>query len=164
MANNANEKALENSVKALSKSVDDVLEKARMNDELSAENEKFIKLFEDKSFVEKFNATEDATKVKELFAENGVDISVEEINEIKSASKKLEEKIISSSGELDDNALEGVAGGNSWNVFDFFSSINNRPSVCEAVAIEASVVCKFPSAISDTVLCGTAMPDGMKFL
>ena len=120
MANNANEKALENSVKALSKSVDDVLEKARMNDELSAENEKFIKLFEDKSFVEKFVATEDAAKAKELFAENGVDISVEEINEIKSASKKLEEKIISSSGELDDNALEGVAGGNSWNVFDFF--------------------------------------------
>ena len=60
MANNANEKALENSVKALSKSVDDVLEKARINDELSAENEKFIKLFEDKSFVEKFVATKDA--------------------------------------------------------------------------------------------------------
>ena len=161
MANNANEKALENSVKDLSKSVDDVLEKARMNDELSAENEKFIKLFEDKSFVEKFVATEDAAKAKELFAENGVEISVDEINEIKSASKKLEEKIISSGGELDDDTLEGVAGGSSWNVFDF---LNNRTLVYEAVAIKESVVCKFPSAISDTVLCGTTMPDGIKFL
>lgn len=164
MNNNVNEKAVENAVKTLNKSVDNAVESARMSGELSAENEKFIKLFDDKSFVEKFVAADDSAKAKELCAENGVDISEEEINEIKAASKKLEKKIMSASDELDDDALESVSGGSSWNVFNMINpgvAGNNSSSVCEAVAIKATVVCTLPSVFKGT---SAPLPGGIKYL
>ena len=163
MKNNVNEKAVENAVKTLSKSVDNAVESARMSGELSAENEKFIKLFDDKSFVEKFVAADDSAKAKELCAENGVDISEEEINEIKAASKKLEKKIMSASDELDDDALESVAGGSLWNIFNMISTVsgNNSSSVCNAVAIKATVVCTLPSGFKGT---SSPLPGGIKYL
>jgi len=70
-------------------------------------NEKLNTLLEDQDFIEKLTNTETDTEVQALLAENGVELTLEEIN----AVKKGVEARISEEGELSEDDLENVAGG-----------------------------------------------------
>lgn len=69
--------------------------------------EKMNELFQDETFVEKLLNKETDVEVKELLAENGVEISLEEI----SAIKKTVEARLENDSELSEDDLENVAGG-----------------------------------------------------
>ncbi len=70
-------------------------------------NEKLTELLKDQAFVEKLIAQETDTDVKALLAENGVDLSLQEIAKIKQGI----ESQIEGNAELSDDDLENVAGG-----------------------------------------------------
>jgi len=70
-------------------------------------NEKLNTLLEDQDFIEKLTSAETDAEVQALLAENGVELTLEEIN----AVKKGVEARISEDGELSEDELENVAGG-----------------------------------------------------
>lgn len=69
--------------------------------------EKINELFQDETFVENLLSKETDIEVKALLAENGVEISLEEI----SAIKKTVEARLENDSELSEDDLENVAGG-----------------------------------------------------
>ncbi len=74
---------------------------------MAIENAVLSKLMEDKAFVEKMLAQENPEAVRSLFAENGVEFTLEEVLEIGRALDQL----TNPGDELDENALEDVSGG-----------------------------------------------------
>lgn len=68
--------------------------------------EKIDALLENKDFVSKLMSCKEAVSLKALFAENGIELTAEQCEAvIKSLSAAVAD------GELDDAALEEVAGG-----------------------------------------------------
>lgn len=67
------------------------------------------KLFEDESFVSKFNNTEDFESIKKLFAENSLTLSDDELKEFLTAVVNGADQ--KESGELTAEEMENVAGG-----------------------------------------------------
>lgn len=70
-------------------------------------NEKLIKLLENRDFVEKILNMKTDEEVKNEFKSNGVDLTDEEILEIKKAYGQIVEKL----EKLDDSTLEKLSGG-----------------------------------------------------
>jgi hypothetical protein len=70
--------------------------------------EKFNKLMEDKAFVEKMLGQETQEDVQKLFAENGVEMTMEEVGQLGETLNKCFDKL---GDELDESALEDVSGG-----------------------------------------------------
>ena len=70
-------------------------------------NEKLTKLLENRDFVEKILNMKTDEEVKNEFKSNGVDLTDEEILEIKKAYSQMAEKL----EKLDDNTLEKLSGG-----------------------------------------------------
>lgn len=66
--------------------------------------EKLEKLMEDPAFQEAFSETASAEEASALFAQHGIQITPEE----------LSAALAQPEGELDENALDGVAGGCGW--------------------------------------------------
>lgn len=70
---------------------------------------KIKNLFADEEFAKKFSAAEDFAEVKQLFADNGIDISDDELNHLLEAMlAKIEAR---DGSELSEDQLENVAGG-----------------------------------------------------
>lgn len=67
--------------------------------------EKIKHLMDNKNFVSKITAMEDPEQVQDAFAENGVDFTLEQINQI------AELVINNNAEELNEDALEAVSGG-----------------------------------------------------
>lgn len=76
-------------------------------------NEKLTKLLENRDFVEKILNMETDEEVKNEFKSNGVDLTDEEILEIKKAYGQVAEKL----EKLDDGTLEKLSGG--WGETEF---------------------------------------------
>ena len=69
--------------------------------------EQLNQLLENEAFMEKVTSAGSVEEIAAIFAENGVELSTEEI-------KGMIQEVISgktAGGELDETALEGVAGG-----------------------------------------------------
>ena len=66
--------------------------------------EKIEQLMRDEAFAKRLLTMEDNTAVQKAFAEEGVDLTLEQIN-------RIAETVYGSSGELDEGQLETVAGG-----------------------------------------------------
>ena len=71
--------------------------------------EKIRELMAREGFVEKVLACEEPEQVQELFAAEGVELSLEEV---KAVGQKLNEAL-GESDELDEEALDNVAGGSA---------------------------------------------------
>lgn len=69
--------------------------------------EKIKALVEDQVFVNKTLSCQEPEQVQALFAENGVELSLEEVKAIGQGLAAMSE----SDGELNEDDLEGVAGG-----------------------------------------------------
>lgn len=67
----------------------------------------FNALMEDKSFVVDMLSQETAEDVQNLFQKNGVDVSMEEVNELGKVLNHLE----NSGDELSEESLESISGG-----------------------------------------------------
>ncbi len=65
-------------------------------------------LMQDEEFMNKFLATQSAEEAVKLFAENGVEITAEELTAAINAAAEQKE------GELEAEELDNVAGGISW--------------------------------------------------
>lgn len=70
--------------------------------------EKIKALLESEGFIDKMLACEEPEQVQALFAENGIELSLEEV---KAIGAGLESALNNEEGELDEDALEEVAGG-----------------------------------------------------
>lgn len=70
-------------------------------------NEKMSALIKDEEFVKKLMECEEPEAAQALFAQNGVELSLEEI---KTIGKGID-MALSDSEELDEDALDAVAGG-----------------------------------------------------
>ncbi len=69
--------------------------------------EKLNQILEEEGFVEKLTECESAADVQKLFASKGVDITLDEVKAIGSALAAE----FSDSDEMDEDALDSVAGG-----------------------------------------------------
>ena len=67
--------------------------------------EKILELLKDDAFADAVLSAESSDAVQQLFGENGVDLSIAEI-------KALGKSLTQSEGELSEEDLENVAGGN----------------------------------------------------
>ena len=76
-----------------------------MNNNIS---EQIKTLFENEAFVEKFTNAEDLSEIKQLFADNGVEMSDDEVKQFVEAVLSLAEKGV---GEMSEDQLDNVAGG-----------------------------------------------------
>lgn len=72
--------------------------------------EKIKELVEDQEFVKKLLSCEEPEQVQKLFADNGVEISLEDVKALGKALAAMAE----SDGELSEDDLEAVAGGSAW--------------------------------------------------
>ena len=70
--------------------------------------EKFNKLMEDEVFFKKMLSQETEADVQKLFHENGVEMTIEEVDELGATLNKCFGKL---DEELDEDALEDVSGG-----------------------------------------------------
>lgn len=70
---------------------------------------RLIALVEDSQFVEEMMLQKTPEEVQKVFIENGVDISLEDVNELGHALAELENK--GASEELNEDELNIVAGG-----------------------------------------------------
>ncbi len=70
---------------------------------------KFNQLMEDKEFVMKMLGQESEQAVQKLLAENGVEMTIEEVDALGATMNQYFEKL--NSDELDEDSLENVAGG-----------------------------------------------------
>lgn len=85
--------------------------------------EKMKKLVQDQEFMNKLLACEEPEQVQKLFADNGVEITLEEVKALGKALAGMAQ----SDGELSEDDLEGVAGGS-------FQSVIRE--LCAALGIE----------------------------
>ena len=76
--------------------------------------EKLKKLLEDPSFQEAFSKTASAEEASALFAQHGIQITPEE----------LTTALAQPEGELDENALDGVAGGCGWCLLKWIADLS----------------------------------------
>ena len=72
-------------------------------------NPKYIALLDDKEFVVKMMSQETPEDVQKVFADHGVEITMEEVKELGKALAHLEKKGVSD--ELSEDDLMDVAGG-----------------------------------------------------
>ena len=88
--------------------------------------EKFMELLNDQEFAEKLMALDEAADVQALLKDNGVELSLEDIETLR---KSLNTQLSSAEGELDEDALEGVAGGVSLRTIIRLPSLPGMPSL-----------------------------------
>lgn len=70
------------------------------------QNERIFELQNDEEFVEKINEAKDSVEIQKLFAEQGLDVSIEAI----------ENAFVADGNWLTESELEGVAGGSAIGV------------------------------------------------
>ncbi len=70
-------------------------------------SEQFNALMNDQDFVVKMLSQESAEDVQKLYAENGVELTMDEVKALGEALDKVDQP----EGELDEDALENVSGG-----------------------------------------------------
>lgn len=75
--------------------------------------EKMKNLVQDHEFMNKMLSCEEPEQVQKLFADNGVEITLEEVKTL----GKVLAGMAQSDGELSEDDLEGVAGGSVWDKF-----------------------------------------------
>jgi hypothetical protein len=89
--------------------------------------EKLVELLKDEAFVKEFVAQATAEDAQKLLASKGVEISLEEVEKI----GKIMASASETSEEMDDSALEQVAGGAITNQFiiDIINDIIKRKPI-----------------------------------
>jgi len=109
---------------------------------LSFETPEFLKLVNDPSFVKKFENQKTAEDLKNLFKENGISMTDEELSEF---AKSI--KLANSTDTLNEDLLENVSGGKKFSeaVGDF---IDKHPWLTFfAVTGAVSSLCYMPIGI-----------------
>lgn len=81
--------------------------------------EKIKNLVEDQEFVTKLLACEEPEQVQKLFADNGVDVTLDDVKALGQSLSVMAE----SDGELSEDDLEGVAGGSLMSVVSTVISV-----------------------------------------
>ena len=94
-----------------------LMEQARQEGEVPASVEKFMELLHTETFSKEFMNCASAEAVKELLDRNGVDFTMDDINDMMAAMGSTMIKLEENNGELSEEDLEQVAGGWSWKGF-----------------------------------------------
>lgn len=110
------EKVVAANLKMLNKKVDMELDRVTQEDSLTEEEEKLLKLRENKDFMKDIVEAENHDDVRNAFLKQNVELSEEETREFIEGVQTTVGKVINSNGELSDNELEEIAGG-SWSSF-----------------------------------------------
>ena len=110
---NVNQENLKASARMLEKRKDMILEQANM-EELDEQSRKIIELESDETFTKELMNCGSAEKVQALFKENGVNLSMEQVNDLLKSVGELILKLDQNDGELTDDELEQISGGWSW--------------------------------------------------
>jgi hypothetical protein len=128
-----------------------MLEQAKADGAVSPAEEKFIELMKHESFVREFSNCTSFEAAKELLERNGVDMPMEELQNILTAAANILIKLEENNGELTDEDLEQVAGGWTWG--GFFKGL------VMGVVVTAVIVAVAAAAIATSVATGgTAAP------
>ncbi len=88
--------------------------------------EKIIELAQDQKFIDKLLTMEDNSEVQKAFAEEGVNLTVEEIDQ-------MAEMAFGDHGELDESELEKVSGG----------FLAEAAIVCSGIALFANAMAEY---------------------
>lgn len=93
---------------------------------MQSATEKIIELAKDQTFVDKLLTMEDNSEVQKAFSENGVELTVEEID-------KMAEMAFGEQRELDESELENVSGG----------FLAEAAIVCSGIALFANAMAEY---------------------
>lgn len=110
---NVNRENLKASARMLEKRKDMILEQASM-EKLDEQSLKIMELENDTEFTGKLMNCDSAEKVQALYKENGVELSIEQVNDLLKSVGELILKLDQNDGELTDDELEQISGGWSW--------------------------------------------------
>jgi predicted ribosomally synthesized peptide with nif11-like leader len=110
-----NKEKLNASVRYLNKVGEANLEKMRAADHEEAERfAKLGELLSNEAFAQQFVACADKEAAAKLFAAQGFEITMEELEDLIVQIKNLRQQLLNNDGELSEDALEIVAGGFNW--------------------------------------------------
>ena len=110
---NKDEKIVAANLKMLNKKVNMDLEKATADTDLSAEEEKFLKLRENEEFMSDIVKAGNSEEVRNTFMKHDIELSEEESGEFIEGVQNTVGKVIGATDELSESELEEIAGG-SW--------------------------------------------------
>ena len=114
--NNINQNSLNASLRFLDKMGQSNAEMLKQTDPEQGERmEKLGALLANEDFCQKFISCTTKQEAYKLFADNGSDLTEEEINGLALQIKALTQKLIENDGELSEEDLEQIAGGMSTN-------------------------------------------------
>ena len=135
---NVHQDNLKASLRMLEKRKDMMLEQAKTQD-LDEQSQRIIELENDEAFTKKLMNCDSAEKVQALFKENGVDFSMEQVNDLLKGIAELLIQLGNNDGELTEDELEQIAGG--WNWRGFISGVITGVAlvVVSALAVAAEV-------------------------
>ena len=138
---------LKNTAHMLEKRSQMMLEQAKADGVVSPAEEKFIELMKHESFAREFSNCTSFEAAKELLECNGVDLSMEELQNILTAAANILIKLEENNGELTEEDLEMVAGGWSWGGF-FIGLVAGAAAAAIMVGVAVAMIGS----------CGTAAP------
>jgi hypothetical protein len=143
------EKIVAANLKMLNKKVNMELEKATADEDLTADEEKFLKLRENEEFMKDILKAENSEAVRSAFQKQAVDLSEQEADEFVEGVQNTVGKVMNATGELSEDELEEIAGG-SW-----LSSAWKKAKKYVVAAVIAGVASAVSAAIV-AVTFGTA--------
>lgn len=135
------EKVVAANLKMLNKKVGMDLEKVTADEDLSSEEEKFLKLRENEAFMGDIAKAKNSEEVRSAFRKHNVELSEQETNEFVEGVQNTIGKVMNASGELSEDELEEIAGG-SW-----LSSAWKKVKKYVAAAVIAGVATFISAAI-----------------
>lgn len=166
MKNEMNNEALQANLKMLNKQGEFVMESVRPHNPEAAEKfEKLSNLLENEAFIKSFVSSASAEDAAALFAENGLELTVDEVQLLAKQLHNIIEKLFENGGELSEEDLEQIAGGRSFNLQDLkngagFSVIGAGIGTLVAPGIGTAAGIAI-GAVSGIII-GTPIADGAK--
>ena len=135
---NVNRDNLKASLRMLEKRKEMILEQAKTQD-IDEQSQRIIELESDEAFMKKLMNCDSAEKVQTLFKENGVDLSMEQVNDLLKGIGELLIQLGNNDGELTEDELEQIAGGWSWKGFVTGALLGVAVFVVGALSVAAEV-------------------------
>ena len=105
MKKEMNMDSLQANLRMLNKKSEMAFEQAKAVGKTTPEQEKADALLNDEAFLEKFLAAETAEEAQDLFRENGLEISLEELNGLAKYIAEVSKKLIDNGGEISEEEL-----------------------------------------------------------
>lgn len=159
MKKELNMEALQATLAMLDKSSKAANEQAKADGCYDSRMEKLNELLSSESICDKLLAAENAAEARAVLAENGLDMTEEEVNALGQYVASISKKLIENGGELAEEDLEKIAGGILTETVSVISAASSTSLFSSSIATGAAAGSSFPvvgTIIGAAVAAGVA--------